>query len=610
MTLYEMKQELLFGKTIFDLPLRVVYYARVSTEKEEQINSLENQVSFFENYIRKNANWTFIRGYVDEGISGTTSLKREQFMQMIDNSQKDEFDLIVAKEVSRFSRDTIDSLYYTRKLLEYDVCVYFLSDNIITASNDGELRLTIMSSMAQDEVRKISERTKFGFKRAIEKGTVLGTNNIWGYKKEKGKLVIDEIESPLIRTIFDTYANNQKIGLKKLSIQLAEQGYYNRNGNMIHQNTLKKIIQNPKYKGYYTGGLSTVVDYRTKKRNFYDKQEWKVFKDYEKVPPIVSEELWDKANQKLLSRSKSAKMYQKHQTTYPLSGKLYCKKHKCGFVRKIRHYKNKEDVIYWYCGDFHKKGKKNCLPACFKQEDLYDILLIVFKKYEIYKEEIAEELMSFYLELSKEEENIEKEKKIINEIKVLENKKDKLLDLALDGFLSKEELQIKKVSIEKEISSLNLKLREIEDKKNQVSNNKQSFKRYSKKLKENVLKELVITKDNLETYIEELLDKIIVEKSETVEENAKNLETKKYNVKNSNANKIKSEVSLKIILAGNNIIKNGIPVKLRQVIQIKKNKVADLKNLPLCHFHAHSNHLFSTTTSLFKKAIHIKSNPW
>lgn len=611
MTLYEMKQELLSGKTIFDLPLRVVYYARVSTEKEEQINSLENQVSFFENYIRKNVNWTFIRGYVDEGISGTTSLKREQFMQMIEDSKKDEFDLIVAKEVSRFSRDTIDSLYYTRKLLEYDVCVYFLSDNIITASNDGELRLTIMSSMAQDEVRKISERTKFGFKRAIEKGTVLGTNNIWGYKKEKGKLVIDEMEAPLIRTIFNTYANNQKIGLKKLSIELAKQGYYNRNGNVIHQNTLKKIIQNPKYKGYYTGGLSTVVDYRTKKRNFYEKQEWKVFKDYEKVPPIVSEELWDKANQKLLSRSKSAKMYQKHQTTYPLSGKLYCKKHNCGFVRKIRHYKNKEDVIYWYCGDFHKKGKKNCVPACFKEEDLYNILLIVFKKYEIYKEEIAEELMSFYLELSKEEENIEKEEKIINEIKVLENKKDKLLDLALDGFLSKEELLVKKISIEKEISSLNLKLKEIEDKKNQVSNSKQSFKQYSKNLKENILKELVITKDNLETYIGELLDKIIVKKLETAKENiknAENLENEKYNVENSNDNKIKSEVSLKIILAGNNIIKYGIPVKLRQVSQIKKNKVADLKNLPLCHSHAHGNHLFSTTTSFFEKAIHIKCN--
>src|SRR5699024_9885785 len=146
----------------------------------------------------------------------------------------------------------------TRKLLEYDVCVYFLSDNIITASNDGELRLTIMSSMAQDEVRKISERTKFGFKRAIEKGTVLRTNNIWSYKKERGKLVIDEAKATLVRLIFDRYANDSKIGLKKLSMELAEQGYYNRHNNAVHQNTLKKIIQNPKYKGYYTGGLSTV----------------------------------------------------------------------------------------------------------------------------------------------------------------------------------------------------------------------------------------------------------------------------------------------------------------------------------------------------------------
>lgn len=561
-------------------------------------------------------------------LVGTTSLKRENFMQMIEDAKKDEFDLIVAKEVSRFSRDTIDSLFYTRKLLEYDVCVYFLSDNIITASNDGELRLTIMSSMAQDEVRKISERTKFGFKRAIEKGTVLGTNNIWGYKKENGKLVIDELEAPLIRTIFDIYANDNKIGLKKLSMKLADQGYYNRNNNAIHQNTLKKIIQNPKYKGYYTGGLSTIIDYRTKKRNFYDKREWKVFKDYEKVPPIVSEELWEKANQKLLSRSKSAKMYQKHQTVYPLSGKLYCKKHNCGFVRKLRHYKNKEDAIYWYCGDFHKTGSKNCSPACFREKDLYNILLNVFKKYEIYKEEITKELMSFYLELSKEEENIEKEEMIIKAIKVLKDREDKLLDLALDGFLSKEELHIKKVSIEKEISSLNLKLKEIEDKKNQVSNSKQSFKQYGKKLKENILKELVITKDNLETYIEELLDKIIVEEiqkntndiqnSKTVPQienvntlinikNIKNIKSKEYNFEIINR-KIDPQVNLKIILAGNNITKYAIPTKLRQVSQLKKDKVTDFKNLPLCHSHTHGNHLFTRTTTFFKKAIHIKSN--
>ena len=581
MTLYEMKQELLSGKTIFDLNLRVAYYARVSTEKEEQINSLGNQVAFFEKYIRKNTNWTFICGYVDEGISGSTSLKRENFMRMIEDGKQKKFDLLITKEVSRFSRDTIDSLFYTRKLLEYDVCVYFLSDNIITASPDGELRLTIMSSMAQDEVRKISERTKFGFKRAVEKGTVLGTNNIWGYKKEKGKLVIDEAEAPLVKLIFDRYANDSKIGLKRLSIELEEQGYYNHNGKPIHQETLKNIIQNPKYKGYYTGKLSTVVDYRTKRRKFYDKSEWKLYKDYEKVPPIVSEALWKKANEKLLSRSKNAAMYQKHQTKYPLSSKIYCEKHKYNYLRKIRHYKNKGDVTYWCCRDFHKKGKKDCIPACFKEEDIYNILLLVFKKYEIYKEEVAGELMLLYLEVLKDDENIKSKQKIVNDVKVLEHKKDKLLDLALDGFFSKEELKTKKVSIEKEISSLNAKLKELETKK--INTNQKET--YNKTLKENILKELEITRDNLEVYIEELLDKIIVEETED-----------------------EDKVTLKIILAGNEIIKHCSPTKPRQVSQIKKNKVADFKKLPLCQSLAHSNHLLSRTRAFFKETIYIKRN--
>ncbi len=528
--------------------------------------------------LRKIVTGLLFGGYVDEGISGTTSRKRENFMRMIEDGANKKFDLLITKEVSRFSRDTIDSLLYTRKLLEYDVCVYFLSDNIITASSDGELRLTIMSSMAQDEVRKISERTKFGFKRALEKGTVLGTDNIWGYKKNNGKLVIDEEEAPCIRETFDIYANDSKIGLKKLSILLKEQGYCNHNENPIHPNTLKRIIQNPKYKGYYTGGLSTVVDYRSKKRNFNDQAEWKVYKDYEKVPPIVSEELWEKANQKLLSRSKKAAMYQKHQTLYALSGKLYCDKHKCGFVRKIRHYKNKDDVIYWYCADFHKTGKKNCIPACFKEQDLYNILLSIFKSYEVYKEEICEELLSFYKELSKEEENIEQEAKLRNELEVLERKKDKLLDLALDGLLSKEDLGNKKVIIETEISKIQARLKELEGKKKKPEEKEQDTK-----LKENILKQLVISKDNLENYIEELLDKIIVVEETQLDKKKQKKVRSKSNKAKEDVSKKESEVELKIILAGNKIITYGSATKLRQISQLNGNKVADYKLHSVSH---------------------------
>lgn len=296
------------GKTIFDLPLKVTYYARVSTEKEEQLHSLDNQITYFREYIKSNKNWQYIDGYIDEGITGTSSKKRENFMRMIEDGKNKKFDLIVTKEVSRFSRDTIDSLLYTRK----------------------------------------------------EKGRVWGTDNIWGYKKDDGKLVIDEDESKVVKEIFEVYANDEKIGLKNLSLYLKDKGMINRNGNPIHQNTLKKIIQNPKYKGFYTGGLSTVVDYRSKKRNFNNPSEWKVYEDNIAVPPIVSKELWEKANKKLLERSKSASIYQKHQTKYALSGKIYCEKHKCGFVRKVKHYKTKGDIIRWICQDYNNTGRKNC----------------------------------------------------------------------------------------------------------------------------------------------------------------------------------------------------------------------------------------------------------
>ena len=510
MTLFEMKQAFSYGKTIFDLPLKVAYYARVSTEKEEQINSLENQVSFFENYIRKNPKWIFVAGYIDEGISGTTSLKREKFMKMIEDAKQKKFDLIISKEVSRFSRDTIDSLFYTRKLLEYDVCVYFLSDNIITASNDGELRLTIMSSMAQDEVRKISERTKFGFKRAIEKGTVLGTDNIWGYKKDKGRLVIDEEEAPLVKMIFYTYANNSKIGLKKLATELAKRGYYNHNNKPFHQNTLKRIIQNPKYKGYYTGGLSTVVDYRTKKRNFYGQKEWITYKDNDKVPPIVSEELWEKANSKLLSRSKLTGSNKKYQIRYPLSGKIYCNKHKCSYIRKIRHYKEHQD-IYWYCGEYHKTGRKTCHPAYIKEQEIYDVAINKLNQYQVDKEEICNELLTFYRQTMEREEGMDKKQKLEEELNKLIKKKDKLLDLVLDGVLSKEELGRKNEELTSKIAELEETIKKETKKK--LENSKGSEEEYLNIIKKNILKELKISLDNVDEYIEELVERIIVKEN-------------------------------------------------------------------------------------------------
>ena len=172
MDIHEVRQ-MLRTKSIYDIPLRVTYYARVSSETDEQLNSLDNQVSYYEEFIKRNAKWSFVAGYVDEGISGISTKHRENFNRMIDDAADDNFDLVITKEISRFARNTLDSIQYTRQLLSCGVGVFFQNDNINTFDEDSELRLSIMSSIAQDELRKLSSRVKFGQQQAIKNSLLL-----------------------------------------------------------------------------------------------------------------------------------------------------------------------------------------------------------------------------------------------------------------------------------------------------------------------------------------------------------------------------------------------------------------------------------------------------
>ena len=233
-------------KNIQDIPLRVTFYARVSSESDEQLNSLGNQINYYESYIKKNKAWTFVPGYIDEGISGISTKHRENFNRMIDDAGRDMFDLIITKEISRFARNTLDSIQYTRQLLSYGVGVYFQNDGIRTFDDDAELRLSIMSSIAQDELRKLSSRIKFGHQQAIKNGVVLGNSRIFGYKKENKRLVIDEDEAKMVRELFELYASN-KYSMKNIEKIFWDKGYRNRNGNNIAHTTMSNMISNPKY---------------------------------------------------------------------------------------------------------------------------------------------------------------------------------------------------------------------------------------------------------------------------------------------------------------------------------------------------------------------------
>ena len=175
-------------RSIYDLPMRVTFYARVSSEKDEQLNSLENQITYYSDFIKKNKNWTYVEGYIDEGLSAATTKKRESFHRMVDDGKAGKFDFIITKEITRFARNTLDSIQYTRELLNAGVGILFQNDAINTLDEDSELRLTIMSGIAQDELRKLSSRVKFGHAQAIKKGVVLGNSRIFGYSKDGGRL--------------------------------------------------------------------------------------------------------------------------------------------------------------------------------------------------------------------------------------------------------------------------------------------------------------------------------------------------------------------------------------------------------------------------------------
>ena len=298
MDLCKIRNEISRGESIYNIPLRVTFYARVSTDKDEQLNSLDNQILYFKNFIMENSNWKYVPGYIDEGISGTSVKNRTNFLKMIHDAKKGKFDLILTKEISRFSRNTVDSIKYTQELLASDVGVLFLSDNINTILPDSELRLTIMSSIAQEEVRKLSERVRFGMKRSREKGHVLGNNVITGFTKEKGKLKIDEKEAKMIRRIYSLYASGE-YGLSKISKILYEEGYKTKKGDYIHITTLRRMITNPKYKGFYCTNTVMTKDYRNKKQIRLPMDEWIIEDSKGEIPAIVSEELWDKANKLL-----------------------------------------------------------------------------------------------------------------------------------------------------------------------------------------------------------------------------------------------------------------------------------------------------------------------
>ncbi len=513
MDLYNMRKEISSGKSIYDLPLKVTYYARVSSEKDEQLNSLSNQVFYFENHIKEVSNWTYVEGYIDEGISGTSVNKRDSFKRMIQDSKKRKFDLILTKEVTRFARNTLDSISYTQKLLENGVGVYFQSDNINTIMPDSELRLTIMASVAQDEVRKLSERVKFGFSRSVEKKRVLGNNNIFGYRKDNTKLVIHEEEAKMIRELFELYSEGQ-MGFYKISEYFKQKGYKGKNGTPISSQTLRRIIRNPKYKGYYRTGTVKVVDYKLHKAQKMPKEEWKVFECKENIPAIVSEELWEKCNNLLEKKSASClnrvENKEVFKSRYAFSGLIYCKEHEReehmpGYNRIAGSKRSNKPA--WACSRYITYGLKECESPIIQETELIEILKVVLNKFLSNKEEIIEDLLNKYKKYNFTKDFETEIANIESNINGIQAKKDKLLELTIKNLLSDEEFYKRNEELNQEIQREQEKIKDLKEEKENLS----SIEDNMKQIKGALEKEIKID-ENIEDLIKLLVDKIYVSK--------------------------------------------------------------------------------------------------
>ena len=434
--------------------MRIAVYCRVSTDKDDQINSLESQKRFFREYIERNPSWELTKIYSDEGISGTSTKKRHSFNRMIDDACEHRFELIITKEISRFARNTLDSIYYTRKLKNYGVGVIFMNDNINTLDPDAELRLTIMSSIAQEESRKISERVKWGQKRRMEQGVVFGRNML-GYDIRSGTLFINKNGAETVKLIFHKYLNEGK-GTHKIAQELRESGIPTASHMKNWNNTvISRILRNEKYCGDLIQKKTYTPSYLS-----HEKKPNRGYEDFVVIrnhhEPIISRDLFEKTQQELERRSVSIERRSRYSSRYCLSGKIKCGNCGSSFVSRLRKRKNGEPYMSWRCYEAVIHGKKHsessgdtkgCDNSTVSDGDIKQVLLCAVRELIPYTVKTTEKLINTIQRVL----NVEHQENRYKDSETFNDKRQALLELYLNNDISIDDFRLmnkKIVSVE------------------------------------------------------------------------------------------------------------------------------------------------------------------
>ena len=505
-------------RKIVDVRKRVAAYCRVSTDHEDQANSFESQQRYFRQYIERNPDWELYEIFADEGISGTNTKKRSEFKRMIACAKEGDFDLIITKEISRFARNTLDSIYYTRDLKKHGVGVIFMNDNINTLDGDAELRLAIMSSIAQEESRKTSERVKWGQKRQMEQGVVFGRSML-GYDVKDGKMTINEEGAKIVRLIFHKFANENK-GTHVIARELREAGITPMRVKEWSNTVILRVIRNEKYCGDLVQKKTFTPDFLSHEKKYNrGEEEFVIIKDHHE--PIVSRELFEKANRILDEKSLTQEGKAKHSNRYPFSDKI--KRGCCGSSYVARYKNRKNGPRYKACrcyksatqGSPHTDKAGNplgCSNPSIRNEDAVHIMYLVTRSLQLEEKKITANLLSVIqsvLSVNTDYSHIEKLKE---QIQSVEDKRTQLIDLCISGAITKQEFITKREACDKEISELQNTISGI-DQQHLLADQQESV------MKEitAAIHEIVSGVEYEDAFYSQILERMVVQSKDTVD---------------------------------------------------------------------------------------------
>lgn len=381
-------------------PLRVAAYCRVSTDGSDQANSFESQQRYFRAYIAQQPQWELAGIFADEGLSGTSTKKRLAFQRMIACARAGTLDLIVTKEISRFARNTLDSIFYTRELRRLGVGVLFLSDNLCTLDGDAELRLAILASIAQEESRRTSERVKWGQKRRMEQGVVFG-RDLLGYDVRGGALYVNEAGAQTVQEIFRKCVDEGK-GAHTIARELNEAGVPTARGGAWRSSVILRILRNEKYCGDLVQKKTYTPDYLThEKKSNRGQEACIIVRDHH--TPIIPRATFEAAGRILGQRAAAPSGQHKYSRRYPLSGKLRCGVCGCVCAARKKTRRSGTAAISWRCGNAVKYGRphtdadgrsRGCTGESLRNEDALQILAQVWASLPLDRDAIAADVLA------------------------------------------------------------------------------------------------------------------------------------------------------------------------------------------------------------------------